>query len=128
MTTKKPQLRGSRTLAKDDVRHLADSWHELHGLVWGPMFETAIQNLKEARARFPQLSIQTGEKLTRIFEQDSVGREFQALGMPCTDQNEFDVREALAVAATQRIDWLTKLQNDLPTFPESGRIAVGGSR
>jgi hypothetical protein len=94
------------------------------------MSEKGIEDLEEARALFPHLSSDTADKLRGIFVQDLIGAEFQALAMPFTGQNQplLDVREALSAAATQRIDWLTRLQNDLHNFPESGRITAGGPR
>ena len=130
MTTKQPQLRGYRTEAETDIRRFVERWRELHGLVSGPMSDKAIEDLEEARARFGQLSTETAKMLMGIFVQDSVAGEFQRLTTPVTGENQplLDARENLAVAATKRIDWLTKLQNDLDRFPESGRITVGGPR
>jgi hypothetical protein len=107
---------------------LVRQWRDLRLLVSGPLSEKTVQDFKEAREGFPELSSATTYELTKIFVQDSVAGEFQALAEPFTGHNRslLDVREALAAAAVQRIDWLTKLQNDLDSFPESPKIPRGG--
>ncbi len=75
---------------------------------------------------FARLTI---DRLTRIFDQRFVAAEFEAL-VPFTGQDQAlpEAREGLAAAVTERIEWLTKLQNDLDKFPESGRVTMGGHR
>jgi hypothetical protein len=130
MAAKQPELRVNRTIARVEIGRLVDGWEELHHLVSGPLSGKSTQDIQEARELFPRLSDKTTAALTRIFESGSFAAQFQALPMPCIggDESNRDVRKALAAAGTKRIDWLTKLQNDLDKFPESGRITVGGPR
>jgi hypothetical protein len=115
-------------MARVDIGNLIERWRELHGPVSGPLSGKSTHDIQEARAGFPELSSWTADELMRIFVQDSVGAEFQALPMPPIgqDHSNLDVRRALAVAAQQRVDWLTKLQNELDSFPESPKIPWGG--
>jgi hypothetical protein len=107
---------------------LAERWRGLHRLVSGGPTDKCIEDLEKARALFAELSSDTAVELRGIFDQDSKAAEFQALAAPFTGQGQslLEARQALAAAAMERIDWLTKLQNDLGTFVESGPITGVG--
>ena len=123
------ELCGNRTIARVEIGSLVEQWRNLHRLVSGPLSEKCIEDFEETHARFLELSSESAGKLRGIFVGNSMATEFQCLPMPSPVQNEpfLDDREALAVTALQRADWLTKLQEDLDSFPESGKITFGGS-
>jgi hypothetical protein len=122
------ELCGNRTIARVEIGNLVDQWRNLHRLVSGPLSEKCIEDFEEARARFLELSSESAYKLGGIFMGDSIATEFQCLPMPSPVQNQpfLDDREVLAVAALQRAEWLTNLQEDLDRFPESGKITFAG--
>ena len=77
MAAKLPQLREYRTMARVDIRGLVERWRQVYGLVSGPLSEKSIEDIEEARDCFPQLSSETADKLTKIFEQDSMQPSFK---------------------------------------------------
>jgi hypothetical protein len=114
-----------RSIARVQVGKLIDEWCDLNDLVSGPLSGKSTQDIQEARARFPELSNKTAAELKRIFDQDSVAAQFEALPKPPIGQDEcnIDVRRGLAEAAKQRIEWLTELKDKLDIFPESPNIS-----
>lgn len=129
MVAMEAKLVGPRGVGRGDIGNLVVKWYGLHHRVSAPFTEKSVEEIKEARARFPEVVEETIDALTRIFDQRSVAAEFEAL-VPFTGQDQAlpEARETLAAAVTERIEWLTKLQNDLDKFPESGRVTMGGRR
>ncbi len=129
MVVRKAKLVGPRGVARGDILSLVERWRGVYRLVSGPLTDKCIEGVDKARVRFPELTEETIDRLTRIFDQRFVAAEFEAL-VPFTGQDQAlpEAREGLAAAVTERIEWLTKLQNDLDKFPESGRVTMGGHR